>query len=72
MDLNKNCDTLMNYKNCVEHNIGKIQKKMEEDKSLILSAINVSLHVKIFKFNLILILILRFLGCIHENLHYWK
>lgn len=59
MDLNKNCDTLMNYKNCVERNIGEIQKKMEEDKNLILSAINVSLHLKIFKFNLkFLILIL--------------
>lgn len=55
MDLNKNCDTLINYKNCVERNIGKIQKKMEEDKSLILSAINVSLYIKIYIYlNLIL------------------
>ncbi|XP_061932410.1 kinesin-like protein Klp61F [Apis cerana] len=47
MDLNKNCDTLMNYKNCVERNIGEIQKKMEEDKSLILSAIN-DVYMKVY------------------------
>ena len=45
-DLNKNCDTLMNFKNCVERNIAEMQQKMEKDKSLILSAINVSLYYK--------------------------
>ena len=46
VDLNKNCDTLMNFKNCVERNIAEMQQKMEKDKSLILSAINVSLYYK--------------------------
>ena len=44
VDLNKNCDTLMNFKNCVERNITEMQQKMQKDKNLILSAINVSLY----------------------------
>ncbi|CAL7946529.1 unnamed protein product [Xylocopa violacea] len=39
-DLNKSCETLTKHKNCVEGNITKMQQKMEEDKNLILSAIN--------------------------------
>nr|XP_034173389.1 kinesin-like protein Klp61F [Osmia lignaria]XP_034173390.1 kinesin-like protein Klp61F [Osmia lignaria] len=39
-DLSKNCDTITNYKNCVERNIREIQQKMKEDTSLVLSAIN--------------------------------
>ncbi|KOX74219.1 hypothetical protein WN51_13570 [Melipona quadrifasciata] len=46
-DLNKNCDTLMNFKNCVERNITEMQQKMEKDKSLILSAIN-DVYVKVY------------------------
>lgn len=41
-DLCKNCDTLKNYKNCVERNMRTMQLKMEGDKSFILSAINVN------------------------------
>ncbi|CAK9805757.1 Kinesin-like protein Klp61F [Anthophora quadrimaculata] len=39
-DLNKSCDTLINYKNCVERNMREMQKRMEVDNSLILSLIN--------------------------------
>lgn len=44
-DLNKNCDTITNYKNCVERNIREMQQKMKEDTSLVLSAINVSMNI---------------------------
>ncbi|XP_076659137.1 kinesin-like protein Klp61F [Halictus rubicundus] len=38
--LDNNCDTLMKYQNCVKQNMTEIQRKMKEDKSLILSLIN--------------------------------
>ncbi|XP_012151720.1 kinesin-like protein Klp61F [Megachile rotundata] len=38
--LGKNCDTVANYKNCVERSIRELEQKMEEDKSPLLSAIN--------------------------------
>ncbi|KAK9298648.1 hypothetical protein QLX08_008120 [Tetragonisca angustula] len=47
VDLNKNCDTLMNFKNCVERNITEMQQKMQKDKNLILSAIN-DVYVKVY------------------------
>ncbi|XP_017799179.1 PREDICTED: kinesin-like protein Klp61F [Habropoda laboriosa] len=46
-DLNKSCDTLMNYKNCVVRNMRKMQQKMEVDNSLILSMIN-DVYTKIY------------------------
>ncbi|XP_033187905.2 kinesin-like protein Klp61F [Bombus vancouverensis nearcticus] len=46
-NINKNCDTLMSFKNCVENNITEMQQKMAKDKSFILSAIN-DMYMKVY------------------------
>ncbi|XP_078049062.1 kinesin-like protein Klp61F [Augochlora pura] len=47
-NLNNNCDTLIKYQNCVEYNMAEIERKMKEDKSLILTLIN-EVYATVFK-----------------------